>query len=368
MLEELKKFIGNEKNLAEQFVEEYKPEEHIILCGGGYALYWYCKFFEWKHIKPDFVIDQNYSGGEKFGIPVVTYDFVLQNLDLNVCKFVITAPKYKHEIYSDIKNIFGNVRIYSFEAEIFYTFIRDVSEYRKYLIDNFNKIEWLYHSLEDEKSKETLCAFFKGRVTGEQDWFINTMVPDQYFPKDIIKLGNEEVIVEAGSNDGRTLLDIIDRTKGVFKKIYCFEPDRECIDLLEGIIGKSDKPIELIKKGVGLQKDKLYFKTDSKWGASRIVSSEDYDYFIEVTSMDEELEGVPVSYIKMDIEGMELNCLKGAENIIKKYSPKLSVCIYHNKEDILEIPYYLKSINPNYKFYLRHHNWGATETVLYAIV
>lgn len=26
-----------------------------------------------------------------------------------------------------------------------------------------------------------------------------------------------------------------------------------------------------------------------------------------------------------------------------------------------------KKTQPQYKFYLRHHNWGATETVLYAI-
>lgn len=368
MLKELETFIATETNLSEEFVKELEPSDKIILCGGGYALYWYCNFFAWKEIKPTCIIDRKDTAGQKFGIPIVTQDYVLNNFDLNVCKFVITAPKYKAEIIKDVKNKFGNVKIYSFEAEIYYTFIKNIPEYRKYLLENYSKLEYLYDALEDNKSRETLCAFIKGRISGEQNYFIDAMVPDQYFPKDIISLSDNEIIVEVGSNDGRTLLEIINRTKGNFEKIYCFEPDKECIQILEGIICKSKKPIQLIKKGGASKKDKLFFKTDSKYGASRIVEGQDYDYAIDVTSLDEELGDVPVSYIKMDIEGMELSCLKGAKSIISKFSPKLAICVYHNKEDIFEIPLYLKEINSNYKFYLRHHNWGATETVLYAIV
>lgn len=42
-----------------------------------------------------------------------------------------------------------------------------------------------------------------------------------------------------------------------------------------------------------------------------------------VTRMDDELAGIDVTYIKIDIEGAELNALKGAENVIKICKPKL---------------------------------------------
>ncbi|MHB8062988.1 MAG: FkbM family methyltransferase, partial [Ruminiclostridium sp.] len=67
--------------------------------------------------------------------------------------------------------------------------------------------------------------------------------------------------------------------------------------------------------------------------------------------------------IKMDIEGSELLALKGACNTIKKYKPYLAICVYHKTEDIFEIPKYLRSIIPSYKFYLR----GGIHTVLYAV-
>ncbi len=69
----------------------------------------------------------------------------------------------------------------------------------------------------------------------------------------------------------------------------------------------------------------------------------------------------------MDIEGAELNALKGCEKIIKRYQPKLAICIYHRNEDFIEIPKYILSIVPEYKLYMRHHNISGTETVLYAI-
>ena len=47
------------------------------------------------------------------------------------------------------------------------------------------------------------------------------MVDDQYFPHDIVVLNDKEVIVEAGSNDGSTLKDMLRKTEGKFKRIYC---------------------------------------------------------------------------------------------------------------------------------------------------
>ena len=75
-----------------------------------------------------------------------------------------------------------------------------------------------------------------------------------------------------------------------------------------------------------------------------------------------------VTFIKMDIEGSELKALHGAEQKIKKYKPKLAICIYHKVEDIIDIPSYIHSLVPEYKFYIRHYSFGQAETVLYAIV
>ena len=56
----------------------------------------------------------------------------------------------------------------------------------------------MYYEFNDEKSKDTLVAFIKGRISAAQEYFIQAMAPNQYFPKDIIRLSADEVIAEAG--------------------------------------------------------------------------------------------------------------------------------------------------------------------------
>lgn len=84
-------------------------------------------------------------------------------------------------------------------------------------------------------------------------------------------------------------------------------------------------------------------------------------------SLDEVVKDKKVTFIKMDIEGSELNALKGAESIIKKNKPRLAICIYHKPEDILELPLYILELIPEYRFYIRHYSSHIWETVLYAV-
>ena len=70
----------------------------------------------------------------------------------------------------------------------------------------------------------------------------------------------------------------------------------------------------------------------------------------------------------MDIEGAELPSLKGAENTIRHYKPKLAISVYHKYDDLFTIPKYIKSLNNEYKFYLRaHYKPYFNDLVLYAI-
>jgi hypothetical protein len=66
----------------------------------------------------------------------------------------------------------------------------------------------------------------------------------------------------------------------------------------------------------------------------------------------------PPGFIKMDIEGAELDALKGAENTIRRYRPILAVCLYHRAEDIYEIPIFVKGICPDYRLFTRKNCWN----------
>lgn len=103
---------------------------------------------------------------------------------------------------------------------------------------------------------------------------------------------------------------------------------------------------------------------DRRLGGKCIDKGEEVE--IQVEALDNLFYDIPITFIKMDIEGAEKESLFGAKKIIQKYKPKLAICVYHKWEDIYEIPQIIKNFVPEYKIYLRHHSYGLTETVCYA--
>lgn len=121
--------------------------------------------------------------------------------------------------------------------------------------------------------------------------------------------------------------------------------------------------VEYIQKGLYSGEDILRFESDG----SESHISESGNATVHVTSLDRFLEGREVTYIKMDIEGSELEALKGAAETIKNNKPRLAISIYHKPEDILEIPSFILDLNSEYRFYIRHYSMTWFDTVLYAI-
>jgi FkbM family methyltransferase len=111
------------------------------------------------------------------------------------------------------------------------------------------------------------------------------------------------------------------------------------------------------------------------WGPGSRVAADPGGQFLpdgqtETITIDETLEALDldrVNFIKMDIEGAELEALKGAEASIRRHRPKLAISLYHRPEDFTEIPRYIDSLDLGYRFYLEHHTLYANETVLFAV-
>lgn len=174
-----------------------------------------------------------------------------------------------------------------------------------------------------------------------------------------------DILLDCGAYNGDTAMAFINRIKTThydYEKIYCIEADEDNFNQLTKI--KTSYPnIECILKGVWNRKDILRF---NRLGSNSSSVQMNGDIQVEVDTIDNILNGKPVTIIKMDIEGSELNALSGAECTILKYRPKLAICVYHKKADIFKIFEYISKLH-NYKFYLRAHAPHAFELVLYAV-
>ena len=89
------------------------------------------------------------------------------------------------------------------------------------------------------------------------------------------------------------------------------------------------------------------------------VESKSIDDFVAQTNLQK------LDFMKMDIEGSEQAALRGATKTLQRFRPKLAISVYHLIDDLIEIPKIIKSILPDYQFYLEHHSIHASETVLY---
>lgn len=74
-----------------------------------------------------------------------------------------------------------------------------------------------------------------------------------------------------------------------------------------------------------------------------------------------------IDFVKMDIEGAELMALRGGEQTLRRWRPKLAISLYHRPEDFFAIPLWLDGLGLGYRFHLDHYSIHQEETVLYGI-
>lgn len=183
----------------------------------------------------------------------------------------------------------------------------------------------------------------------------------QYF--DVFSPVKDEIIIDAGAYDCETALRFLEWGGENVKQIYSFELDPvNFVKCKEKIKGHEEK-ITLLNKGTW-DKDEITYIAGSGGTGSSV--SHGGNVKINLTSIDNVVKDNAVTFIKMDVEGAELKSLIGARNTIIKNRPRLAICVYHMLQDIYEIPGYILSLVPDYKFYLRHYSANQWETILYA--
>lgn len=147
-------------------------------------------------------------------------------------------------------------------------------------------------------------------------------------------------------------------------KIYSFEPQPETFEKLLNTIKKNGLGEKIIPEqfGLGITREigNLYTKGMASGanlsGIEPVVSAKDMQVDeVQITSIDEfsATRNLSVGLIKLDIEGNELDAIKGAVEVIKRDKPILAISIYHTPKDFFEIKPLIDKLNLGYKFMVR---------------
>jgi FkbM family methyltransferase len=186
---------------------------------------------------------------------------------------------------------------------------------------------------------------------------------DLYAPEGLFEFAKDEVYVDGGSYDGDTIRSFIARVRGRFSDVYAFEPDPVTFAKLTDNF-RDEPRVHPIHAGLYSHGGSLRFRDDASRGA---IFAADGEIEMPVTTIDDVLGDRRLTYVKMNIEGAETDALQGGRNAIRKWRPRLALSIYHRASDLWRIPQLVLELNPDYRLYLRQHDGGIIETVLYAL-
>ncbi len=175
-------------------------------------------------------------------------------------------------------------------------------------------------------------------------------------------------MVDCGAYEGDTIERFLSVESEV--KIYAVEPSEKNILRLEKMIvqKKLQNKVIVCNCASWSENKDLFFEKENSLTAGKCgttisgvkVAGKTIDSILEKENR--------CDLIKMDVEGAELESLKGAKTTILKYHPQLAICIYHKTEDMIDIPEYIKQLCPDYKLYIRHHTANLGDMVLYAVL
>lgn len=363
MGQQLSNLLARKRNYCQETKDLISQYEYVVFYGCGEVFYAMISTWE-KCINRniDFCCDADNSkwGKTICGIKCISPD-ELENIK-DKCIVFVTLGNFQPVFKYLLEKGFSTLKlIFKYDLEISDFLATHELEWIK------KQLNETYALLSDWQSRKVFNAIVT-RVLGDgskNDIMLEVNDINQYFPPEIIQLTEHERLVDIGAFDGDTIMDFVGRTIGRFDQITSFEVDAVNFKALQENVSKMQEKnrIKILNIGVwDSECDITYNIGESQSTVGAIGEGKGH-----VVPLDNVLQNDKVTFIKMDIEGAELNALRGARNIIQSQKPRLAICTYHDFKHLWEIPLYIKSLVPEYKIYLRHHTNLEYETVCYAV-
>jgi FkbM family methyltransferase len=173
--------------------------------------------------------------------------------------------------------------------------------------------------------------------------------------------------VDCGAYDGDTLRDLMAWTGGRYRGAMALEADPANFAALQHRI-EEDPNLRgracAIQAAVGRRRAKVRFRAS---GLASAAVSESGGIEVDSVSLDECLAGESPTFIKMDIEGAEMDALEGASEVLREQAPLLAICAYHTQGHLWQIPLRIGRLMPAGRLSLRAHCMDGFDLVCYAV-
>ena len=305
---------------------------------------------------------------------IVKIKSILEKEAVDVC-----MPDWDYEDIKRIRDSFQDeASIQQYEQEIVYLALREsgVGKAERYspcsnrqwqsatllakiLQDGFNFQRlngWLIPELEVPAGSPDLEFYFQ----------IATFIFEQYRYNNDVCVWDGDTVFDCGACFGDTAIWALGYGAS---SVHCFEPDAINIATLKNnAVRYGNGRITIVPSAIGKETGTVQFIHDNSFVASKIAETAAFgSQAVKMISIDDYVKehGIIPSFIKMDLEGNEIDALIGARETLIKYKPQLAVCLYHKPSDMWTIPALIREIVPECRFWCRK-NHPFCEFVLYS--
>ena len=280
-------------------------------------------------------------------------------VDFNLAKYIATSPNIEQEVEILIKNL-------SKENQAF--ILRQIGRHK----ECFEKKQYTYSNLSKQEisewkkiETEFLPNIFK--ISENLYSYKHYLLPIERFEisvfwhKHSLHILEEQTLAKIKQKDIIDVGGYVGDSTLVFeeftdKNVYTFEPTSNYKRLLQTLKLNKTKRVIPINKALGASNAKIdiSISADSYGIGSSITLDRNTGQYetIEVTTLDDFVGeyNLQVGFIKVDIEGAEMEFLKGAKETIICQKPAMLISIYHQPSDYFGIKPLIESWNLGYSF------------------
>lgn len=276
------------------------------------------------------------------GFSVTSYSALKQKFGSMIVLLCFGSDR--NEVIENVKRIAAENELYApdvpvISGELFTT---------EYAREHRAELEWVYDRLGDDLSRKTFKNTILYKISGKIDYLFDCETDFDEPYKSFLKLKNNETFLDLGAYNGDTVTDFVSRVTD-YNKIIAVEPDSKTFKKLENNTAdfkNCECQNVCITSFCGMADFGMKHGRNSSVKGGEIPT--------RCSTVDALAKNQNITYIKMDIEGEELNAVLSAEETIKTNKPKMLISCYHKTEDLFTIPKAVLTLRDDYKIYMRH--------------
>lgn len=232
------------------------------------------------------------------------------------------------------------------------------------VLGEVDAIHRAFSLLGDEASRRLFVDHVAWRLHLDHDLLPGSSSLPIYFDHQFSTDFADEVVFDLGAFNGDTLQGYLTSGRS-FSEIHCFEPVASNFAALQARLARLVQPgLYAHRLAVGDTQGEVLIEAAN--GPSSRVGFGDEP--VPMTTLDGLVaQGMSPTFIKIDIEGFEPQCLAGGRRVISERQPVIAVSVYHEQNHLWRILLQLHSYHEGYRFSLCPHVSDGWDLVLYAV-